>query len=472
MACLAGLLLLFLATGCAPLARRQSASPPLAANVVQRTLTDTGLKRFIEEQSRQPLDQWPLQTWDFPKLTLAASYFNPGLAAARSQWQQAEIQLAAALGQSQSDKPHANSFPVNALLVPFSTIERKADVVLPHGDRLSPARTNVEAPARLSSGQVRRIAEAERAAQTTRRHLEAVAWQVRAAVRTNLISYVAVQRGISMLEEMEATCMELVDSRESRSAPGALSSVERSLLRLQLAQTRLLLIQARLERMDARVRLAESISLPVNVLFDVEVEFDFSQRAPLFLTSRVLRWQALHRRPDVLNALADYTEAENAPRNEISKRQTHAPFPSGCSWDEPKNRWEVNTDFRLSTRQRISRNAARAEARRLAAAARLLNLQADIIDEVERSAAVYRVTEGEVAEVHTLVAALVRQYATLEKQFEVGVADPPESLLARLQVMAAGVAKLEAQVKLQNALGSLEDALQIPVERFSHSGAF
>lgn len=392
VACHAGLLLVLLATGCASLARRQSPSPPLAANVGQRTLTDSGLKQFIEQQSRELLDQWPLQTWDFPRLTLAASYFNPGLVSARRQWQRAEIELAAAHGQPKSDEAHANSFPANALLVPFETIERKVDAAPPHGEQLAPAHTNVESPPRLSSKGARRIAETERAAQSARRHLETVAWQVRAALRTNVIAYVAVQRGISLLEEMEATCVKLVDSHESRPAPGALSSVERSLLRLQLAQTRLLLIQARLERMDARVRLAESLSLPVNVLFDVEVEFDFSQRPMLFLTARDLRWQALHSRPDVLTALANYTEAENALRQETSKRTPHTPFLPGCSWDEGKNRWKINTELGFPARQRISRNAARADARRLAAAARLLTLQADISDDVERSAAVYRVT--------------------------------------------------------------------------------
>jgi outer membrane protein, heavy metal efflux system len=472
VACLASLVSLFLITGCAPLARRQSPSPPLAANAGQRTLTDSGLKQFIEQQSRQPLTQWPLQTWDFPKLTLAASYFSPSLATARSQWQQAEMELAAARGQSQSAKAQAHSFAANALLPPSAIIERDMDVARPHGTRFSPAQTNIESPVRLSSKDARRIAEAERAAQSARWHLEAMAWQVRTGVRSKLIIYVALQRGISLLEELEETSEKLVKSAELRVATDSMSYLELSQLRLQLAQIRLVLIRARLERMDARVHLAESLSLPVNVLFDVEVEFDFSQRAPLLLTTRDLRRQALHSRPDVLNVLADHTEAEDALRHELSKRHPHSQFTPGCSWNERKNRWEINTELRLPARQRISRNAARAEAHRLAAAARQLNLQADIIDEVERSATVYRVTTEEVGEVHALVAALVRQYAALENRLESGVADAPELLLARLQVMAAGVAKLEAQVKLQNALGSLENALQLPIERIGRASSF
>lgn len=472
LACLAGFLAVFLATGCAPLARRQSVPGPLAANVGQRTLTDSDLKRFIEQQSRQPLEKWPLPTWDFPKLTLAACYFSPGLDAARSQWQQAEMELAAARGQSASGEPPAHSFPADSLRVPFAIIERRVGATRPHGEPLSPAHTNVESLAGHSSKRARRIARAERAAQSARWHLQGVTWQVRSGVRTNLIAYVALERGITLLEELEATSVKLVTSAESRVATGSMSYLELSQFRLQLAQTRLVLIRARLERMDARVRLAEALSLPVNVLFDVEVDFDFSRRPRLFLGERDLRRQALHSRPDVLSILADYADAENVLQHEMSKRHPHATLSPGCTWDERKTRWEVNPELGLSASQRGSRNAARAESRRLAAAARLLNLQADIIDEVDRSAVVYRVTAEEVADVHALVAALVRQYATTEDRFEAGVADPPELMLARMQLLAAGFAKLEAQVKLQNALGSLEDATQLPVELIGYASSF
>lgn len=472
LACLAGFLLVFLTTGCAPLARRQSPPQPLAVSAGQHTLTDSGLKRFIEQQSRQPLGNWPLRAWDFPNLTLAACYFSPELATARNQWQQAEMELAAARGQSPSGEARAHFLPTDALLVPFAAIERRVSAARLPGQPLSPAHTNVESLAGYSSKHARRIAKAERAAESARWRLQTMTWQVRTGVRTNLIAYAALERGVALLEELEATSVKLVKSAESRVATGSMSYLELSQLRLQLAQTRLVLIRARLERMDVRVRLAESLSLPVNVLFDVEVEFDFSRRPSLGLTARDLRRQALHSRPDVLSILADYADAENVIRHEIGKRHPHATLSPGCTWDERKTRWEVNPELGLSARQRSSRNTARVESRRLAAAARLLNLQADIVDEVDRSAAVYRVTEEEVADVHALVAALVRQYAATEDQFEAGVADPPELMLARMQLLAAGFAKLEAQVKLQNALGSLEDATQVPAELIGHASSF
>lgn len=467
-----GLVLLLATTGCAPLTRRQSPPQPPTANFGQRTLKDSELKRFIEEQSRQLLENWPLRTWDFPTLTLAACYFSPELATARNQWQQAEMQLAAARGQPSSGEAWAQAFPPGALLVPLGIAHRTVDTARPLDQPLPPTHTNVVSLASHSSKHARRIAEAERVARSARWRLQAVMWQVRSDVRTNLIAYVALERGVALLEELEAANEKLVKSAESRVARDAMSYLELSRLRLQLAQTRLALIRVRLERMDARVRLAEAISLPVNVLFDVDVDFDFSRRPPLFLTERDLRWQALHSRPDVLTILAEYTEAESALRSEIGKRRPHAPLPSSCTWDERKNRWEVNTELGLSARQRNSRNTARAESRRLAAAAGLLKLQSDIVDEVERSAAVYRVTAEEVADVHALVSALVRQYATLEDRFEAGVADAPELLLARMQLLATGFAKLEAQVKLQNALGSLEDALQVPVELIGNAKRF
>ena len=47
-----------------------------ATNVEARTLADPGLKRFVEANLKGRLEPWPLESWDLPKLALAASYFR------------------------------------------------------------------------------------------------------------------------------------------------------------------------------------------------------------------------------------------------------------------------------------------------------------------------------------------------------------------------------------------------------------
>lgn len=465
-------LLPLLAAGCAHILPRQLLPTPSAAGLDLRTLTNPGLRRFMEHQLREPMVEWPLLQWDFPKLTLAAYYFNPRLDAARCQWQQAEAALAAEGGRPPATGPDEFSFSEAKGYVPFAIITPEPNAARPHGEPFLPARANGESLASHSGKRAQRIAKAGHRTESARRHLQAVAWHVRASVRTNLIACVAARRAETLLEDLEATYVNLVESVKSRSATGLMPALDLSLLELHLAQTRLGLIQTKLEKMDARARLADSLALPVSVLFNVEIEFDFSRIPPLGVTTHALRWQALHSRPDVLTALADYTSAEMALRNELNTRHPRASFPPGCSWDEQKVRWKLNTEPILSVLQRSSRNATRAEASRLAAAARLLNLQVGIMDELERGETIYRVTAGEAGDIHARVAVLVRQYAMLDDQIQTGAAGPTELWLARSQLMAAGMAKLEAQVKLQNALGLLEDALHLPVELIGRASPF
>ncbi len=357
-----------------------------ATNFNARTLDNPGLKRFMEQQLNRPLESWPLKSWDFPALTLAAWYFHPSLEVAQSQWRVAQAHVVAAGGRVK---------PEEWL-----------------GGRFFPA-------VRMNNPVVGNLREAE---------------------------------------------VELVRIGEQRLASDALSHLQLALFRLQLARTRLALILALREKMDLRERLADSLGLPMRALFEEEVTYDFSRAAGTWLATPVPRTQALQGRSDILNALADYAAAETALRFEIAKRHPNVSFQPGCRWDQNKNRWAVNLKLELPADHGSSGRIAKAEARRIAAAAQLLSLQAEVIDEVEGGSAAYRATLDEVAEIDSLAAALRRQHDALVFHFKTGTADQFELLLARLQLVAADLTQLEAQVKLQDALGSLEDAVQRPAE--------
>ncbi len=135
-----------------------------------------------ELDNRTPL--WPLESWDFPRLTLAALYFHPGLGAPQTQ--------------------------------------RRG----------------------------RRDSKVEHTADSARLRAAAVAWQARATLRTNLLAYVVAQRRQELLRELESTQMELAQVVEKRLADGELPPVELSLLRIQLAETRLEMIDALQKKMS------------------------------------------------------------------------------------------------------------------------------------------------------------------------------------------------------------------------------
>lgn len=373
---------------------------PKARNVPHfnaRTLNDPGLRQFVEQSLDRPLETWPLESWDFPTLTLAALYFHPGLEAPQAQ--------------------------------------RRA-----HHDSKVPQPTD-----------------------SARLHATSLAWQVQRNLRTNLLAYVAAERRQELLRQLESTQMELAQVVEKRMADGALPPVELSLLRIQLAETRLELIQALQGKMNFRERVADSLGLPVKALLEVEVTYDLSRAGRYGLDPRTLRRQALRNRSDVLLAVADYGVAEAALRREILKRHPNARLNPGCAWDVDQNRWAINLKFDQLTNCNEGQIATM-EARRIEAAAFLLKLQTEIIDELERQAAIYRARLVDASDIGRLTAAIRRQHDAVEARFKAGDALRLELIMARLQCLPAQLAQLDAQERLQEALGALEDAAQLPAD--------
>lgn len=52
-----------------------------------RTLTDPGLRAYVETAVPGKLSEWPPQSWDFTLLTLVALYYHSDLDTARAAWE-------------------------------------------------------------------------------------------------------------------------------------------------------------------------------------------------------------------------------------------------------------------------------------------------------------------------------------------------------------------------------------------------
>ena len=75
-----------LAFGCAHYQAKPISPAQTAATFESRSLGDVDLKKFLEENLKEELAEWPLKVWDFPRLTLVALHFHPSLDVARAQW--------------------------------------------------------------------------------------------------------------------------------------------------------------------------------------------------------------------------------------------------------------------------------------------------------------------------------------------------------------------------------------------------
>src|SRR5260370_41910357 len=76
----------FLLAGCAVQRYRPAPIVPsaTASRFESRSLADSGLQSFEEQNLGRPVSPWPPKTWDLQKLSLAALYFNPTLESARA----------------------------------------------------------------------------------------------------------------------------------------------------------------------------------------------------------------------------------------------------------------------------------------------------------------------------------------------------------------------------------------------------
>lgn len=402
----------------------------------------------MEQQLGESFDEWPLREWNYSRLTLAAWYFDPRLESARQTWPEANVKSAR---DTTTDAPQPDQKPSGLL-----------SAAIPPMPLYPGARDATQAQPGL---ELRSVGGLEWRTEPRRVRLQSLAWVIRARVRSNLFDYVFLDRNEAMLEQLETTKTKLVQSAKLRVSVGLMPREAIAQLRLQLDQTRLQLIQTRLEKMDSRERLAHALGLPVNALFDIEIKQNFLSGADHAWNVHDLRRNVLRRRPDLSDALIGYAAAEATVRAEVAGISPHLELPASCWWDARQNRWVVRLDKWLPAEERRDADIARAEDRRVEAAVRLLQLQSDILDGLERQAALYRISAEELGSVDELANSSRVHHELTKIRYQAGIVAAPELLAARGQWIAARIKQLNAQVRLQQALGALEDVMQIPFEQ-------
>ena len=111
-----------------------------------------------------------------------------------------------------------------------------------------------------------------------------------------------------------------------------------------------------------------------------------------------------------------------------------------------------------------TRTEAEAEARREEAAARFNELQAKVLAEIERAVEVFRVSESNSATLQSLSSDQEKQRASVEAQLKAGAVEQLDFVNAQLESAVSQLVLLDGQVKLQQAIGTLESAVQRPLD--------
>jgi outer membrane protein TolC len=185
------------------------------------------------------------------------------------------------------------------------------------------------------------------------------------------------------------------------------------------------------------------------------------------LTASNVRRLALLGRADVLSALADYAASQSALQLEIAKQYPDIHLAPGYSFNAGnvgENDWQIGATVELPLLNQHKGAITEATARREASAARFLALQSKVMTDIDIAIASYRADQTNIAAIEELSSAQAAQQRAINEQFKAGAVDRLELVAADLELNATDITRLDARVKLQQAVGALEDAVQRPLE--------
>lgn len=414
-----------------------------------RSLNNAGLKIFLEVNLHREISPWPPELWDFSLLSLAALYYHPELEVAKSKWGVARAEIITA-GE------HPNPTVTFTPQYDFTPL----DVVSPWTIGFS-----FDIPIETAGKRGHRVKQAEYMSEAARLNLANTAWEIRSRLRTSLLDMHALLETEAILREQVSVRESINNLLEQRVGAGEISRIELAQSSIALDQIRLRLADAQRRTAGLRIRVAEVLGLPVRALEGIEISFKvFDNR--LSITDSLVanfRRRALFNRPDILALLAEYEAGQAALQLQIARQYPDIQLGPGYQWDQGENKWFVGIGATLPVFNRNEGRIAEAEAKREETGARFKALQAQVIGEIERALAEYRMALQELEAAESMLLAHRRTLKSSEILFNSGETDRLDLFLARLEYLTAKTSMVESQSKVQQALGMVEDAMRRPL---------
>ena len=244
--------------------------------------------------------------------------------------------------------------------------------------------------------------------------------------------------------------------------------------RLLLQKVRLDLSDAQRQQVEARVRVAEAIGVPVGALKDVEVAYDLAALPrgpgpPDFQRSAAAGTAAP---PGCAGRPCRLRCEESALQLEIAKQYPDIHLNTGYEYDQGLQKWGLlGFGVELPLLNRNEGPIAQAEARRRQAAARFEALQAKVIAELDRALAVYQVAAQSRAGAEALLATQRKQQESVEQQFKAGAADRLDVLTAQLELAASELALEDSQTQIAPGPRRAGGRRAAPARNLARSGA-
>jgi cobalt-zinc-cadmium efflux system outer membrane protein len=419
-------------------------SSETGSRLQSRTLADPDLKQFLEVNLAHPVEAWPLANWDLNTLTLAALYFSPQMQSARAQ---ADAAASAIITAKARPNPILNILP---------------GIPSPYLFGL-----DFDVPIETHGKRGIRTEQAQDLSESAHVGLAIAAWKVRSQVRQALITAVVAEQRLELLRTQNALLTTQVDLLQKRLVAGEVPRPDVDVGRVALLNAALATKQAESQISIARASLASALGVPLAALENVQFSWPDFQNPPApdsFSPSQVQR-EAVVDRLDIRAALLQYAAAEQALKLEIARQYPDFSIGPGYQLEESNNFFTIVFSTVLPVFNRNHGPIAEAEAARKKAAADFLAVQAQGIAQTDAAFAGYRSPFAELQQARTTLVALQTERATMQRRaVALGESDQLTLSGILLEGSAAALAELDALSRVQTALGSLEDAVQRPLQ--------
>ncbi|MHB0992723.1 MAG: TolC family protein, partial [Burkholderiales bacterium] len=309
-----------------------------------------------------------------------------------------------------------------------------------------------------------RLAQAQQMSNAARFNIGNIAWQVRSRLRRHMLNFYAATRRIEILEQQIAAQQQIVTMLDKRLTVGAASLPEAGQARNALIRNRIDLAHAQQQSQDEHAQIASAIGLPVDALANIQISFGAFKRVHPAIPADDARRQAILNRADVLAALSEYEASQAALQLEIARQYPDIHIGPGYTFDAGADKFVLPVSgISLPFFNQNQGPIAEASARRAEAAARVNALQAQAIDDTQRTVQNYRTVLENLHLAESLLSAQQRQLQDLKKTYKAGETDRLALTLAQQEFYTQALTRQNALVQVQRNIGQLEDAMQRPL---------
>ncbi|MHB8054635.1 MAG: TolC family protein [Candidatus Aminicenantales bacterium] len=443
----AALLALFLVFGCV----RYQPKPVLASRTLDdfeaRTLDAPEISEFF--RARPETEPWPPAVWDLKALTLAALFYHPDMDVARAQWGVAEAGKITA-----GERPN----PTVSVLMGYNvtTPASEASPWIPEAA--------LDIPIETAGKRGYRIDQARHVSEAARLNILSTAWEVRSRLRQTFLDLYAARESETLLALQREILSESLRILEAQLAAGEASPYDVTQARIAFDNAKLAALGASQQTIQAHVRLAGALGVPEKALAGIALSFDGLSEAKAELPDPEMRRRALTTRTDILGGLAEYEAAQSALRLEIAKQYPDIALGPNYQFDQTDSKWTLGLSLILPLLSRNKGPIAEADARRTEVASRFLALQTQVLGDLDAAVAACRSAVEKARAADDILAGLKKQEAAAQARYALGDISKLELFGLRMELASVALARLDALVKAQQAIGDLENILQSPLD--------